>query len=259
MTKLGILLSVLIMTLSSSAARATTYIIAYSGVVATESIDSGGFFGGVNASLLGKHFVATYTADDTIVGAHYNSSPEFTTLFGGPGFPEGRPPSIVFPGTSISPLKASLTINGITQRFGEVNSFRGLVQKRNNITCCEESVTVDIHDSPLSGRGNTRSMSISVYSTTNNFFDTSSFDVPFRRTLVDGDRFNSFFNLVNADSNGSSSGSVFGNFAISQISFSTLTNTGVPEPASWLLLIVGFGLVGCSTRRIPRLLHPNSI
>jgi hypothetical protein len=232
---------------SSAPARATTYVVTYTGKVAISSLDTGGFFGDANASLAGLSFIAKFVADDATIGSRYASGSDFTTLFGGPGLPDGGPPPPILPGTSISPVKATLTIKGITQRFGDINPFIGVVQKRDNLSGGADSLSTQVHDRPVFGNGNSRYLQIAIFSTTNNIFGTSAFSEFVDRALIDGDQFNSFFSLVNADSNGFSSGSVSGTFSVSSVNFATLS-AAVPEPANWALMIAGFGLVGGALR-----------
>jgi PEP-CTERM motif len=237
---------------SSSQALATTYIVTYTGTVATSTVDSGGFFGSVNTSLAGLDFVATYTADDTTVGARYTSDPEFTTLIGGPGIPDPGPPPPILPGTSISPVGATLTINGITLRIGDINRFIGLVQKRDNIFSGADSLQAQVHERPTVGFGNSRYLQIAVFSTINNIFTTSAFGEPIDRTLAAGDQSNSSFSFVNTDANGFSQGSVSGTFAVSTVKVSTVNAAAVPEPTSWILMLAGFGFIGGSLRQEAR-------
>jgi PEP-CTERM motif len=247
--KLGILAAALV-GLGSWPALAATYIITYTGTVATSTTDSAGFFGAVNASLTGLDFVATFTADDATPAARYTSDPEFTTLIGGPGIPDPGPPPPILPGTSRSPVSATLTINGITQRLADINRFIGVVQKRDNsVFPGADSLQTQVDERVLGANVNTRYLQIAVFSTVNNLFTTSGFGESIDRTLVASDQFNSFFALSNVSGQGGPIGSVSGTFNVSTIKFMTQNAGAVPEPASWAFMIVGLGLVGSALRR----------
>jgi hypothetical protein len=240
--------------LVASPASATTYIITYTGTVATSTADEAGFFGNVNASLTGLNFVATFTADDTTPGAKYSSNPEYTTLAGGPGIADGGPPPPILPGTSKSPVSATLTINGVTQRLADINRFIGVVQKRDNsVFPGSDSLSTQIDERVLGANNvNTRYLQIAVFSTVNNLFTTSGFGEPINRTLVAGDQFNSFFSLTNVQQGGPL-GSVSGTFNVATVKFSIQNAGAVPEPTSWAFMITGFGLVGGMMRRERRM------
>jgi PEP-CTERM motif len=234
-------------TITNSPAFATTYVVTYTGTVATSLGDSGFFFGNGNASLAGLSFVAQYTADDATVGARYSSNPEFTTLAGGPGLPDGGPPPPIFPGTSLSPVNASLTINGVTQQFGDINRFIGVLQKRDNIFGGADSLSTQVHERVLFGNANERLLAISFGSLVNNIFATSAFSEAVNYTFLPGDITNANFLLVDRDASGFSSGAVNGTLNLASVRFSTLT-PAVPEPASWAMMIAGFALVGGALR-----------
>lgn len=235
--------------LIASPASATTYVITYTGTVATSTADTGGFFGNVNASLTGLNFVATFMADDTTPGALFATNAEFTSLYGGPGFPDPGPPPPIFPGTSKSPVSATLTINGITQRLADINRYIGTVQKRDNsVFPGQDSLSTQIDERVLGANNvNTRYLQVGVFSSVNNLFTTSGFGESIDRTLLAGDQFNSFFSLSNV-AQGGSLGSVSGTFNVARVKFLTLNAVAVPEPASWAFMIVGFGMVGGMVR-----------
>jgi PEP-CTERM motif len=173
-------------------------------------------------------------------------------LIGGPGIPDPGPPPPILPGTSISPVGATLTINGITLRIGDINRFIGLVQKRDNIFSGADSFQAQVHERPTVGFGNSRYLQIAVFSTINNIFTTSAFGEPIDRTLAAGDQSNSSFSFVNTDANGFSQGSVSGTFAVSTVKVSTVNAAAVPEPTSWILMLAGFGFIGGSLRQEAR-------
>jgi hypothetical protein len=222
-----------------TAARAAKYIITYKGTVSSGT-DQTGVFGAANTDLAGKAFKAVYTLDDATPGVETIVGPSNSLIRGG----------TYYPGKPASPLSATITIDGITK--SSKGSYAGFATQSNDVN----GMDFISHDSQdYSGLSGPTFISNYIYiqlsSSTNNFLSNSDFRSKLNYTILPGDRAIGGFAFSMA-SNAQpfppvripieqAAGYLLG----TSVSIRAL---GVPEPASWALMILGFGAIGGTMR-----------
>jgi PEP-CTERM motif len=226
----------------ASSAQAAQYLITYRGIVASGS-DIDGVFGSVR-SLVGLAFTAAYTLNDPSTGAFQTN--DGVTDFRSGGSAVGR----------ASPIEsASLTIAGITQNLGPAfYSVADLVRTNNlgdgvgddfiGITYPFSSamrlngvrLTVGNRDQSRRG-GNAQFLSSLSYVNPVNY--------ALNPDMIAGDGdFDFRTNFGNITFTHAIGSLQITSFSIGPV---PLTNA-VPEPASWAMMIAGFGFVGGALR-----------
>lgn len=226
-TKLLLAVAVIaISTLAESAAQAAVGTATFTGTV-TSLTDSAGLFSGAK---VGDAFTSVWTLD-TELGNHAVNPGNVQYAYGGSQYEPGHSsydPSMFGPSSYNSPvLSANLTINGITVGFlgdtyGNGQTYFGSVAFVANS---------DHNPPPFTDK---------YYTQLLNFFDNAP------RDLLTS------FNV-------SEPSGAYGSYDIARPGvdshgvFSTTKMTwqvaGVPEPATWALMIGGFGLTGAGLRR----------
>jgi hypothetical protein len=227
-------------------ARATDYLITYSGVVA-QGNDSYGTILGAPGSLAGLSYTATYTL----------RIPTPTAIFTS----DGVTTSEIKGGTSIaanvaSPLSAILTINGVAVTFsgnalgqaGKVYASQlGMVdQIYDNVT------SVDLVIDPVTFTAKSQFSGILkewiVGHPGLSMFGDFDLTSPFTYAVQAQDNPTGsfqFFHALNGIDDAGANGTLVPQF----VSVAALPDGAVPEPASWAMMISGFGLAGALVRR----------
>jgi len=228
-------------------AQAATYLITYKGVV-TSGVDGAGVFGAVGADLTGKAFTSVYTLNDAVPGASYQYYSMQSTAESGPS--QGP-----------SPLLAKFTINGISKELtgrvagSQSTRFAFLPSKDYTIS----NTVNDLYNNE-DGSSVYDSLKNVINNIGNSMFPSVSFGNDFSHTLEDGD-FSTGYNT-------SGSYYLYGvwtpdyvsnswNYVETRIDLSNLSVSSVlapvipavPEPVTWAMMVLGFGVVGGAMRR----------
>jgi hypothetical protein len=223
---------------------ATTYTATYTGKIGF-GFDTTGMFGGASASLNEVDYRMVYTIDDAAPGAAFGTTPTTSGISGS--------------GTN-GPVRLAITIKGVTHvlngsQIGTAATidelhvsgapYNGLVDKVSH-SSKEYSYT------PAFYHGWSAETYISSYA--QNFVTSPDFRVP---VIYDGTTgTDSQYNLVELNDydyvtrtqvNYAYMNMRIGEYTFAQVAAPPTGN--VPEPASWALLVAGFGLTGGVMRR----------
>jgi hypothetical protein len=223
--------------LAAAPAHAATYIITYEGTV-YDSEDRTGVFGGSGNSLDGMDFTAVYTL---------TPSPEAVTGGDGATYAYIRGGSVQ---SAPSVVSAKLTINNITKEVSgdyiseawAYNAYGGSF---------DEILYASQDRWNVSNQININSISTLIGSYSDNFISSTdyaqhlNYNPPVVTNWGGGFLFKSYTST--------SDGPAFdiyaaGNFLPTSVTIAPLA-AAVPEPATWALTILGFGLVGGVMRR----------
>ncbi|HEY1928392.1 MAG TPA: PEPxxWA-CTERM sorting domain-containing protein [Caulobacteraceae bacterium] len=202
----------------AGAASATTIITTYTGTVSGNDTD--GLFGAKGASLAGDTFTSVYTT--TTGGTEYHTTtPTFEEVVGGAGYGAGHssPVSAVFTLSQGSVVLGTYSIDGSDDgdMFVSTGSSSGTI--------------FDFAESPSDYVINTVGSGVSA------FVPSASVAATVSYTLTGDDHTSGTFGY----------GSTTLTLATQKVTSGV--QTGVPEPATWALLIAGFGGVGVMLRR----------
>ena len=199
--------------LAAGAANAAILVATYTGAI-NIGYDSGGLFGPAGSSLTGDTYAAKFTID-TNQGAVLNNLPAYDELYGG-----------LCCGFS-SPIKVTLTIQGHTQAIaGSYYGFALTSPRSDLVEHYAEDDHVGVNNAPDRGYVNINGLGVSQ---------------PGFSTLVP---LTTSFNFGDAEINTSSGYAfmVFQSLGTVQIA------AGVPEPANWMVMLIGLGAVGGAVR-----------
>lgn len=229
--------------LAATPAEAATYLITYTGTVASGYDDTGEFLA-PGSIFNGEAFTAVMTLIAPLPGAlGYDNGVE-ASIYGGAGYP------------APSPMSGTITINGVTRVFS--GDWESLARHTN--MCCApgygglDRVYHDINDyNPdwaTDGAYLSTRLYFSIQSYSNDFLATQDYTAPLTYTIQPGDEWEGGF-LFSEYSN--SFRTVHRN-AQGRLNPSTVTIAladvgAVPEPATWAMMLAGFGMVGFAMRR----------
>lgn len=207
----------------ASPAAAAVKTATYSGTLQSGN-DLTGVFGAANTNLAGVSYIATFTYDRNLGGSQSTNPGLFDSSAGG-----------IFYGTGSPMISASITINSITKSFSagfddlaltSANPFQQVwhiaqrkvlgadwVQAKFNPLIAAGSLDQDVAPNAATGTG-----SFQIYA----------------------------YDSLTAATTAFATG-VFANQAIYSVGDASVAM--VPEPASWAMLIAGFGLTGAVMRR----------
>jgi hypothetical protein len=221
MTKSIVSISAIAVALLAGVSPATAAVktATYSGTV-DQGLDTTGVFGPANTSLAGASYIAIFTYDRTL-----GSSNTISTSSGGSLF-----------GTNSPIISASLTINNITWNIaGGADDFvRTIVGTEvEHHVSSQKIVGVVTQKDQLTYRGFPPTAPASLDTNVAPVFagGGGSFNI---RTQ------NNFTNAIMVNAQGSFAGDAI--YSVDDVA-------AVPEPASWAMLIAGFGLTGAALRR----------
>lgn len=224
--------------LIAAPANAAIVHVTYEGVVAN-GFDQFGLFGAANADLTGAAFTATYTLDDAIDASTYSpplsSSFEFLNL------------------GATTPVGAMIRINGSTFNFWcgyvdycDVNHTNSAgdggvygVESSINIFAVD-ATTVEIWE---------QRMSLGLTSTVHPIVGSYDYHTPFTYAFQPGDVATGSLRITDYIMPPTAPGYYVQNVG-AQLTPLSVTVT-VPEPATWAVMIIGFGLTGAALRRRP--------
>ena len=208
-------------------AAAATILITYTGTVVDGS-DGIGLFGDPNKSLMNAKFTSVYTLTYPSQGSGENiSNPGIHVIYGGTSFNQSPP----------SPLSGQLTINGRTVFVdGQDNAYHALVSPASNAS----GKFSEISDLVISNQ-NKLLVNVILNNSGDNFISSLNFADELSHTVISSDESRGGFSTTN--DSGQSTQANFKNLTVSVQEVSA-----VPEPATWGMMIFGFGIAGVTLR-----------
>lgn len=227
----------------SGPVQAATYIITYQGTV-RNSVDYTGFFGGSGSSLDGLNFTAIYTLTTPLNGALISGDGVTYSYFSG-----GGQYGILHP----SPVSATLEINDIVHIIS--GNFQGLAGQFNEFG---ESPGFDEITHSAIGRRDFSSINgfsddvvqLRIGSYVNDIVQSVNHTSTLTYNTQMGDYPNGSFifgNYLGFDGYGHAD--VRGSLLPTSVTIALAPVAGgVPEPATWALMILGFGMAGVGMR-----------
>ena len=230
-----LLITTLATAVIATPAAATVYLATWTGTLLS-GYDGQGIFAAQKADLAGLAFDLKITIDDATPLEDLRVFPalRLTELFGG-----------VAAGNTAQPMSAALTINGITRNItSSVGSFAEVLDNQPS-----KFDGYDIFSLQVGGRDkfvvNNKGGGVQIKAQTKDFsfLDGYSFATPINNVAVDGIATGLFSITDKLESHGV--------FAPARLSFATVSSDvgAVPEPATWIMLVAGFGLTGAAARR----------
>ena len=208
-------------------AAAATILITYTGTV-SDGFDVSGLFGESNTSLKGDTFKSVYTLTFPTSGAVDVNATGLHAIFGGTGYGSSPP----------SPLSGQLTINGHTVSFdGQFQGSHTLTSPAYSPTLYKGNIS-EIND--LAGTETSYMFNDVLKTDGDNFISSLNFAHEFSLTGVLSVNSQSGFVARN------DSGPTFARFMNSSVSVQDVG--AVPEPATWGMMIFGFGIAGVTIR-----------
>ena len=237
-------LGALLLTTPASAAILTATV--------TGTVREGGYYAGRYPAplndLTGQSFTAVYTINDAIPGILVNDyddgSVRNTGVDGGTVF--GRP----------SPVSAVLTLAGFTINFagkdrGYYYVYRDLANSHNDGIGLSTSSYVPRTDGQSSGI-----LDITVYSAPQGT-TSGDYRVPFSYAFQPGDSATGQINFetYTVDEAGAEQSYLYFTALFDPATISVVNASAAPEPASWAMMIGGFGLAGAAVRRRARIAY----
>ena len=224
--------------LTPIAAQAAQFVITYRGIV--DGNDTTGAFGAPNTSLTGAAFTAIYLLNTATAGS--------TTLTDGLSF------SQILGGTrsnTVSPVSASLTINGFTR------AINGLASGEALLVDYDPGAGADVIEHRASDNGDSTTSTTDNYmyhtvnDTTGTFLSSVNWGSSFTYNTNPND--NIAFFQFSTRNNATGLDEEYANGLMNIESVTVASVGAIPEPATWLMMIVGFGMVGASIRSTRRL------
>lgn len=199
------------------------------------SVNNTGEFGlsGVS-SLDGLSYTAVFTVTVPTVGAEYTEVGDYFSNTQGGGY-YGTP----------SPVSSVFTLNGVSLFAGDYIGYAGAVN--NTFFSSYEYINFNSHHSAISGnvrQSNYVTMLIDSYS--EQMMSSGSLINGFAGFLPGRDQGLGYFQLSDEDLQGRSLRNAYGYLTVERVVMGA--GTAVPEPATWALLIAGFGLMGAALR-----------
>jgi hypothetical protein len=216
-------------------AAAAKYVTTWTGLVAT-GFDQSGVFGNDHTDLTGAKFTATFTFNDSLPGTIVFNNSFVTEIFGGR---QNNDPN--------SQLQGVLTIKGKTHAFSDAQgSFFLLRDGYPTINNGNDEYRMDVA-SNFGDLGGQSHLNLDAFSNRSSFLSTHDYRTPFSFTNDGGADMTGDFAIYDPIKYG----------GLGSVANGTLRPTGitvgpqaaVPEPASWALMISGFGLAGGILRR----------
>jgi len=228
-----------VLVLSSGAismkASAATYVITYTGLV--DSIyDMTGMFGAIPQPQGLIPYTSVYTLKYPTPGVNVTSPVPNSLEYAG-GTQLGLP----------SPVSGTLTINGITQSFA--GSYIGLAfQGDSNFP---DTIAHRVEDKgTIQGIAFDNYIQNSIFDYAGNMVSSADFTAALNYTLQGNNITGGDFQFYSTDAQGNELIKTFGNLHPIQITIAAVPvqPPAVPEPASWALMLAGFGMCGAAMR-----------
>lgn len=238
------LAAALAVTTTPVAANAAIYLITYTGTI-SNGYDETGVFGAANTYLTNAAFTAIYTLTDPTPGAFAYIGGIESATYGGTGY-----------GVAAFPVSATIKINGITKAIA--GTYSSLARQRDGYPSQDEDridhSAANHYDDGINYRYN--SISSIVRSSVNNIVNSSNYTDPLNYTLQAGDIQDGQFGFIDGIfAPGAGYITKFNVYAFGYLNITSVTIapvSAVPEPATWAMLLAGFGFVGGAMRYRPR-------
>jgi hypothetical protein len=210
--------------LAAMPAAAVVKIAKYTGTVAY-GFDQTGVFAAPGSDLTGYSWVATYTYDKALGGYQFTDGVNYDNSYGGPGY-----------GIAGSPvLSSTITINGVTRSLpgawaGYAYTGTYPFVQHYNQDYSDDGITY------ISNYNNNYSYVAGTPASLDQNFGPVASAISYGYTQWEA------FDYTT---------STYTEYAYASMSTDAVYSVGnaVPEPASWALMITGFGLVGAAVRR----------
>jgi hypothetical protein len=213
-------------------APAATMLITYTGTIAQGGGGYGdnlGVFGSPGDTLVGKAYVASFilnTAAPTRPNG-YSDTSTFSLMEGGRNF--GLP--------DIPVLVGAITINGIT--YGNIGHSQGAISLHDENPADQHSISLAASNAPAHGYQQSQ---LSFANGGPDFLPSARLDTPFSWTVQQGQQ--GTFSVQTAN------GGTYLALGVQSISSQPYqAEAAVPEPATWAMMIGGFGAIGGALRR----------
>jgi hypothetical protein len=231
--------------LSASQAHATRVLVTYQTIV-SGSDDVTSVFGGTGNSLDGLKGILEFTLDNATPDTELFIDGDRNSIFGGPG-------STKFKGL---PMTATLTINGITRAFATGPGATAYAAHINGYDAGSGSYDATNHfarDEHSEGNlliSNGVDVGIDAYT---DMLAAPALITPIAYALAgDDEGYGAYqvgsFNVTTGVWDVLSTGQLTP-YSYTITTLPDIVTSGVPEPASWAMMIAGFGLVGGAMRR----------
>ena len=216
------------------AAQAAQFIITYSGTV--NGRDKTGAFGAPNTDFINSAFTAIYLLDTSTVGATTRTDNlTFSHIFGGTN------------SNTVSPVSASLTINGFTRAFNGLADGAAILVNNDTGTGAD-IIDLRVSDIGLSATSTTSNyMYHTVDDAAGTFLSSVIWGPAFTYAASQNDGTSAYFQFSTRN-NATGLDEEYANGLMNIESITVASVGAIPEPATWLLMIVGFGMVGASIR-----------
>lgn len=227
MKRSSVILASIIAFAVAPSVHATAFSVTYSGTV---SNDIYGNFLGNGLSASGYAYTATYLVDPATPGTTVHSSPGLNDIFGN----SPSDPIVSF----------TLIINGKSFTTPVASGSRSTFGEDNQVGFSGFSIVADAQDETEAANYFRSSFSVTSFSS-----------MPVPPAVYGG---NGAYAVQSGDTAGgevktSNSGSLTDvQLAVDTVTYSNLAPAAVPEPASWILMLAGFGLTGAAMRRSNR-------
>ncbi|HXA40508.1 MAG TPA: PEPxxWA-CTERM sorting domain-containing protein [Phenylobacterium sp.] len=223
----------------ASQAAADGFILTYQGTVSYGSDDTNIFGLGAGANLAGQAITESFVVDYAGGGNHdISGAPYFRSTIGGAGF-----------------MTSSVTINGVTTSVGSDTGLDDRTDQHLNPGCgsCNSSFSESTEDESFVNTGDLHESWIT-------FGDDLGRGLNYHPSLALGPPvFTAADNLdlegtftISHELDNQTAGTVVFNYQTTATftpDVVTITTFGVPEPAAWALMLVGFGATGAALRR----------
>jgi len=220
--------------MSMSPADGAVVLVTYTGVV-TSGTDETDYFGTGSAGLIGQSVTLQFTLDSEPPGATITCVSTYCEITG--AFAANPLPTTHF------------TLNGVSRSWGASSLFSpgGLAWRYNEPGGFGDSVLHNTEHQPGPNEGD--SAYAEITSNVNDFTASTDVTAPLDYSARPGDRtLGQFSTTVRDPATNLYSRRVSLRFSPTRVTIAPLA-AAVPEPSTWAMLIVGFGLVGAVMRR----------
>lgn len=208
--------------LISSPAAAAEYLAIFTGKVSSTS--DGGLFQAID----GQSFRLVFKVVHPLPGSNYLSNSTDGTIITGGTF---------YPSTSAAPVSAVFTLNGISRAL--TGSYLSYMRKGDDLFDLGDTLRYIAHEEGPSGASVIDASFIGP-----NLFSSNDLNEPFSADISQAFQSYAAYQFIETRNGQLFSGSGFLN--VERVEY---VPTGVPEPSTWLMMIIGFGMVGGAMRR----------
>ena len=213
------------LSIAQPAAATTTILITYTGTV-SDGFDVSGLFGESNTSLKGDTFKSVYTLTFPTSGAVDSNVQGLHQIYGGAAYGQ----------SNTSPLLGQLTINGHTVFVGQDVGLHALYSP-----VYDPSGNFSEISDAVNTNSNTFLINYVLSNSGDNFISSLNFADELSHTVILSDVSEGSFTTPN-----DSGQDTYANFK--NLTVLVQAVSAVPEPATWGMMIFGFGIAGVTLR-----------